>query len=85
MARSFPHSPEELWEHFEEAACSEAEIAKISHENALRWLRFDPFRHVPKQQATVGALRARAKDVDLRVRSKAQYRAEYEASHGVIT
>jgi predicted TIM-barrel fold metal-dependent hydrolase len=81
---SFPHSPEELWEHFEEAACSEAEIAKISHENALRWLRFDPFRHVPRARATVGALRASAKGVDLRTRSKADYRKDYEALHGAI-
>jgi hypothetical protein len=50
----------------------------------MRWLRFDPFRHVPKQKATVGALRARAADVDLRTRSKADYRSEYEAAHGAM-
>jgi len=81
---TWPNSPEELWEHFEEARCSEAEIAKITWENAARWLRWEPFRHVPKAQATVGALRARAKDVDLRTRSKAEYRADYEAAHGAI-
>jgi hypothetical protein len=81
---TWPNSPEELWEHLELARCSDAEIAKITWENAARWLRWDPFRHVPKEQATVGALRARAKDVDLRTRSKAQYRADYEAAHGAI-
>jgi predicted TIM-barrel fold metal-dependent hydrolase len=81
---SFPGSPEELWEHFELARCSDAEIAKIGHENALRWLRFDPFAHVPRAQASVGALRAKAADVDIRTRSRAQYRAEYEAAHGPI-
>src|SRR5262245_9431260 len=81
---TWPSSPEELWEHFELARCSDAEIRKITFENAARWLRFDPFRHVPQAQATVGALRARAKDVDLRTRTKAQYRAEYEAAHGAI-
>jgi hypothetical protein len=81
---TFPGSPEELFEHFELAQCSDAEIAKIGYENALRWLRFDPFRHVPRAQATVGALRARAKGVDLRTRSKAEYRQDYEAAHGAI-
>ena len=81
---SFPGSPEELWEHFSLAQCSDLEIAKIGHENALRWLRFDPFRHVPRAKATVGALRANAVGVDLRTRSKADYRREYEAAHGAI-
>ena len=81
---SFPGSPEELFEHFALAKCSDAEIAKIGYENALRWLRFDPFGHVPRAKATVGALRARAVDVDLRTRSKAEYRREYEAAHGPI-
>jgi predicted TIM-barrel fold metal-dependent hydrolase len=81
---SFPGSPEELWEHFSLAKCSDAEIAKIGHENALRWLRFDPFVHVPRAKATVGALRASAVGVDLRTRSKAEYRKAYEAEHGPI-
>jgi predicted TIM-barrel fold metal-dependent hydrolase len=81
---TWPNSPEELWEHFELAKCNDAEIAKVTWENAARWLRWEPFRHVPKAQASVGALRARAKDVDLRTRSKAEYRAAYEAEHGAI-
>jgi predicted TIM-barrel fold metal-dependent hydrolase len=62
---TFPKSPEELWEHFTLAHCNDAEIAKISHANATRCLRFDPFTHLPRAQATVGALRARARDVDV--------------------
>jgi predicted TIM-barrel fold metal-dependent hydrolase len=81
---TWPKSPEEVWEHFELAGCRDDEIDKITHQNALRWLRFDPFKHVPKEEATVGALRARATDVDLRTRSKAQYRAEFEAAHGPL-
>ena len=67
------------------ARCTDEEIRKIGYENALRWLRFDPFKHVPREQATVGALRARAADVDLRMRSKAEYRREYEAVHGSMS
>ncbi|HEV7732650.1 MAG TPA: amidohydrolase family protein [Candidatus Binatia bacterium] len=81
---TFPGSPEELWEHFEMAKCNDAEIAKVSHENALRWLRFDPFAHRPRERATVAALRADARDVDLRTRSKADYRRAYEATHGPV-
>jgi predicted TIM-barrel fold metal-dependent hydrolase len=79
---TWPRSPEELWEHFEAVRCSDADIRRITHENAARWLRFDPFKHVPRALATVGALRARAADVDLRMRSRAEYRAEYTAAHG---
>jgi hypothetical protein len=34
------------------------EVNKITHENAMRIFRFDPFAHRPREQATVGALRA---------------------------
>ncbi|MBM4265569.1 MAG: amidohydrolase [Deltaproteobacteria bacterium] len=81
---TFPGSPEELWEHFELAGATDEEIRKIGHENALRWLRFDAFSHVPKSEATVGVLRARAADVDLRVRSKKEYRKAWEAEHGAV-
>jgi hypothetical protein len=81
---TFPNSPEEFWEHVELAKLSDKEIDKIGWENACRWLRFDPFAHVPREQATVGALRARATDVDLRTRSRAEYKKEYEAVHGAI-
>jgi hypothetical protein len=31
----------------------------------MRHYRFDPFAHIPREQCTVGALRAQAGDVDL--------------------
>jgi len=43
-----------------------AEVDAITHGNAMRQFRFDPFRHVPREQATVAALRAQAKHVDVR-------------------
>jgi predicted TIM-barrel fold metal-dependent hydrolase len=81
---SFPGSPEELWEHLVEARCSDDEIAKITHENAAKFFQFDPFAHVPREHATVGALRARAGDVDLSTRSKVEYRKLYEETYGAI-
>ena len=81
---TWPYSADELWEHIELAGCRDEEIHKITHLNALRWLRFDPFKHISPSDATVGALKARASDIDMRTRSKTEYLAEYEAAHGPI-
>jgi predicted TIM-barrel fold metal-dependent hydrolase len=54
----------------------ETEVAKITHENAMRIFSFDPFRHIPKERATVGALRVQAGDVDLGYRSSARLKKE---------
>jgi len=74
----FPNAAEDLWQRFAECGATAEEMRKIGYENACRFLRFDPFRHVPKSEASVGALRARAVDVDTRTRSKAEYRAAFE-------
>jgi hypothetical protein len=55
------------------------EIDKISHENALRWYGYDPFSVIPKDQATVGALRALATDVHTGTRTRAEFRELYAA------
>ena len=52
------------------------EVAKITHENAMRLFSFDPFTHVPKDRATVAALRAQATDVDLGYRSSARLKKD---------
>ncbi len=51
-----PH-PRSCMSVFEANAVPDDEIRKITHENAMRWYSFDPFAHVPKAEATVGALR----------------------------
>ena len=40
-------------------------INKTTHENAMRAYSFDPFAHIPKEQATAGHLRTQATDVDV--------------------
>jgi hypothetical protein len=45
------------------------EVNKITHENAMRWYSFDPFAHRPREECTVGALRAEAGDWDVSTRS----------------
>jgi len=64
---TWPRSPEKLWE--EVKTFPREEIDKISHGNALRFFGFDPFQHVPREQATVAALRAQARHVDTREQS----------------
>jgi len=63
----WPRAPEILMEQFE--GVPDAEIHQITHENAMRHFRYDPFRHIPKERATVGALRAQATAVDLSSKS----------------
>jgi hypothetical protein len=36
----------------------------------MRWYHFDPFAHVPREQATVGALRQAAEGHDISVQSR---------------
>ncbi len=66
---AWPGAPEELAKLMTEAGVTEAEAAKITHENAMRWYSFDPFAHVPREQATVGALRETAAGHDVSIRS----------------
>jgi hypothetical protein len=61
----WPTAPEELHAVFEANDVPDDEIAKITHENAMRWYSFDPFVHVPREEATVGALRQRDRGHDV--------------------
>ncbi len=56
------------------------DIAKITHRNAMRIFRFDPFKHRPEAQCTVAALRAEAADVDLGYRSSERLRKFREST-----
>jgi hypothetical protein len=54
---------------FEAAGVPDDEIDAITHGNAMRHFRFDPFSHRPRAESTVGALRDTAADVDIAPRS----------------
>jgi len=69
----WPNAPEALHEAFTRHAVPDADINKITYENAMRWYQFDPFTHVPKEQATVGALRAAAAGHDVSVRPRSHH------------
>lgn len=74
---SWPQSPETVEKHFAEVDISDEEINMITHENALRVFKFDPFQHIPRDQATVGALRELGKDVDLTLKSSERHQGEH--------
>jgi predicted TIM-barrel fold metal-dependent hydrolase len=66
----WPTAPEELHRVFTSSAVPADEAAKMTHQNAMRWYSFDPFTHVPREEATVGALRARAAGHDVSIMSR---------------
>ena len=79
----WPTAPESLAEAL--TGVPDDEAAKITYQNALRIFSFDPFAHIPKEQATVGALRAQATDVDLGYRSSARLKKEGTDTVSVLT
>jgi predicted TIM-barrel fold metal-dependent hydrolase len=65
----WPGAPEELTTVMDRFDVPDTDVAKMTHENAMRWYSFDPFTHIPREQATVGALRDRANGHDVSIRS----------------
>jgi predicted TIM-barrel fold metal-dependent hydrolase len=72
---SWPEAPEEL------AGVTDGlpddEINKIAYENAMRWYSFDPFAHRPKEECSVGALRAEAAGHDVSTKSMEKGRHDF--------
>ncbi len=64
---TWPRSPECLFPAL--AGVSDEHINKMTHLNAMRAFQFDPFSTIPRELATVGALRARAADIDVSERA----------------
>jgi hypothetical protein len=52
----------------------------ITWENSARFFNWDPFKHIPKDQTTVGALRSLSTDVDTAETSKDEYRRRFLAA-----
>ncbi|MGV0645754.1 amidohydrolase family protein [Mycolicibacterium sp. XJ2546] len=71
---TWPHAPEVLMKSLD--GVSDEEVNKITHLNAMRHFSYDPFAHIPREQATVGALRREAADWDVTIRSVRHLRPE---------
>ncbi|MCL2583628.1 MAG: hypothetical protein FWE35_14385, partial [Streptosporangiales bacterium] len=83
----WPDAPEVLHDVLTKYDVPDADIRKMTHENAMRWYQFDPFAHVPREQATVGALRAASAGHDVSIKgrshqviSSAEKLASYKAT-----
>jgi hypothetical protein len=49
----------------------------ITWQNACRFFSCDPFARTPRDEATVGALRAKATDVDVSIRPRKEWARLY--------
>jgi len=72
----WPGAPEQLSEVLDADNVPADEIDKMTHQNAMRWYSFDPFSHIPREQATVGALRRAAEGHDVSVRPRSLHKKE---------
>src|SRR5690606_16284240 len=80
---TWPRAPETLWASLK--GVPDEEIHRITWQNVTRHFQYDPFRHVPKEECTVGALRAKAKHVDVAPRSVAGGTAPSDYAKGYCT
>jgi predicted TIM-barrel fold metal-dependent hydrolase len=78
---TWPESPERLHVEVTDAGLTDEQINLISWQNACRFFRFDPhaISGMSPADTTVGALRARATDVDVSITTRAEYRRRYLA------
>jgi len=75
---AWPHAPEVFMK--SAGHLPDAVINQVTHENAMRIFRYDPFAHRPKEQCTVAALRAESPDVELVTRSPRQKKSKADLS-----
>jgi predicted TIM-barrel fold metal-dependent hydrolase len=87
----WPGAPEQLHDVLTEHNVPDDEINKMTYENAMRWYSFDPFSHITREQATVGALRRAAEGHDVSIRALSQHKkagtsfADFAASAKELT
>ena len=63
---TWPNTPEQLWSgEFENGAIGQADIDKITFQNAARTYRWDAVERLGRENCNVGAMRAQAGHVDL--------------------
>ena len=72
-----PDAPEQVFAELNAAGADDSDINKITWQNSCRFFGLDPFARTPKEQATVGALRAKATDVDVTIRPRKEWAKLY--------
>jgi predicted TIM-barrel fold metal-dependent hydrolase len=66
----WPDAPERLMQAWAPTDLTDHEINQMTHENAMRFFRFDPYSIRPREKCTVGALRAEAAGHDVSIKAK---------------
>ena len=69
----WPGAPEELGAVLTGHDVPDDEINKMTYENACRWYSFDPFTHIPREKATVGALRKASAGHDTSIQARSHH------------
>jgi predicted TIM-barrel fold metal-dependent hydrolase len=69
----WPGAPEELGAVLAADRVPDDDINKMTYENACRWYSFDPFTHIPRTNATVGALRRAAAGHDTSIQARSHH------------
>jgi predicted TIM-barrel fold metal-dependent hydrolase len=69
----WPDAPEELDEVLKKYDVPDADINKMTHENAMKWYQFDPFKYIPKDQANIGSLRKSAEGHDVSIQALSKH------------
>jgi hypothetical protein len=80
---TWPSSPEVLARSL--GGLMDVEINKITHLNAMAHYRYDPFAHIPREEATAAALRRRAVDWDVSERATKHLRPQTAPAHESIS
>lgn len=75
----WPTAPEQLNEQLQRWHVPDDEVAKMTHTNAMQWYHFDPFTHVDRAHATVGALRRSVAGHDISVQSRSKRTTDPDA------
>ena len=73
----WPDAPEQVLAELTAAGADDGDMNKITWENACNFFRWDPFARTPREQANVGALRAKATDVDVSIRPRKEWARLY--------
>ena len=77
----WPDAPEVFLKELTDAGASDAEVDMITWQNAAAFFDWDPFQHISRSDATVGALRSKALDVETDIVPRAEWRRRYDAAH----
>ena len=80
---TWPTAPERLWKTVKDLP--EEDIHAMTWQNTCRHFQYDPFAHIPKDKATVAALRAQATHVDLSLKVGSGGKPPSDYAKGYVT